>query len=355
MPRFLVDHLRPVGVAVMEGAGATHEEAGLVVDHCLESLLSGEDNHGQELGTQYIPAMREGILKPGRPITVVKETPTTLMVDGNFNFGHYVSHHTMQRLIEKASTHHVAAASIRYQCHVGRLIDYTAMAARAGMIALMMTDGAWGPKFVAPWGGTERRLGVNPWSMAVPHADGWLGFDMTSGAVSMMKVFRAAEEDRPIPEGWIIDAQGRPTTDPNDWFRGGSALPVGGIQGHKGYVLTFMIELLADVLSGMEFRAEPDRPWPIIDGSFMALFDVEAFRPLVDFTRDANAMIDYVKSSPLAEGSPGIYYPGERSQRTRTARLADGVPIPARLWARFCEYAEEFGAAHLLPQPVAEA
>ena len=137
----------------------------------------------------------------------MKETPTTLLIDGNFNFGHYVSHHAMTRLIEKAKDQHVAAASIRYQCHVGRLIDYTAMAARQGMIALMMTDGAWGPKFVAPWGGAERRLGVNPWSMAVPRAGGWLGFDMTSGAVSMMKVFRAAEEDRSIPEGWIIDAQ----------------------------------------------------------------------------------------------------------------------------------------------------
>ena len=354
MPRFLVDQLRPAGVAVLKGAGATDEEASLVVEHCLESLLSGEDNHGQELGTLYIPAMRDGILQPGREMTIVKETPTTLLIDGNFNFGHYVSHHAMTRLIEKAKDHHVAAASIRYQCHVGRLIDYTAMAARQGMIALMMTDGAWGPKFVAPWGGAERRLGVNPWSMAVPRAGGWLGFDMTSGAVSMMKVFRAAEEDRAIPEGWIIDAQGRPTTDPNDWFRGGSALPVGGVQGHKGYVLTFMIELLADVLSGMEFREDPSRPWPIIDGSFIAVFDVEAFRPLGEFTRDTDAMIDYVKSSSLAEGSPGIYYPGERSQLTRAARISDGVPIPARIWAQFCAYAEEYGVAGLLPQPVAD-
>jgi LDH2 family malate/lactate/ureidoglycolate dehydrogenase len=331
MPRFLVDQLRPAAVAVLKGAGATDEESSLVVEHCLESLLSGEDNHGQELGTQYIPAMRDGILRPGREMTIVKETPTTLLIDGNFNFGHYVSHHAMTRLI-----------------------DYTAMAAREGMIALMMTDGAWGPKFVAPWGGAERRLGVNPWSMAVPRAGGWLGFDMTSGAVSMMKVFRAAEEDRAIPEGWIIDAQGRPTTDPHDWFRGGSALPVGGVQGHKGYVLTFMIELLADVLSGMEFREDPSRPWPIIDGSFMAVFDVEAFRPLGEFTRDTDAMIDYVKSSSLAEGSPGIYYPGERSQLTRAARVTDGVPIPARIWEQFCSYAEEYGVAGLLPPPVAD-
>ena len=323
-----------------------------MVGHCLESLLSGEDNHGQELGTQYIPAIREGILQPGREITIERETPTTLMVDGNFNFGHYVSHHTMTRLIDKAKTQNVAAASIRYQCHVGRLIDYTTMAAREGMIALMMTDGAWGPKFVAPWGGTDRRLGVNPWSMAVPRNGGWLGFDMTSGSVSMLKVFRAAEEGRSIPEGWIIDAHGHPTTDPNDWFKGGSALPVGGVLGHKGYVLTFMIELLADVLSGMEFRDDPARPWPVIDGSFMAVFNVEAFRPLADFTRDTDAMIDYVKSSALAEGSSGVFYPGERSQVTRQDRLETGVPIPERIWDDFSRYAHEYGVTDLLPLPV---
>lgn len=352
MPRFHVDDLRPVGIAVMTAAGATDEEAGLVVDHCLASLLAGEDNHGQELGTQYIPAMRDGTLRPGTPLTIERETDTTMLVHGGFNFGHYVSHHTMIRLIAKAKAHHVAAASIRYQCHVGRLIDYTSMAAGEGLIALMMTDGAWGPKFMAPWGGRERRLGINPWSLAVPGPDGWVGFDMTSGTVSLLKVFRAAQEGRPIPEGWIVDADGNPTTDPNDFHRGGSVLPVGGVQGHKGYVLTFMIELLADVLSGMELKEDPGRPWPVIDGCFMALFDVEAFRSLIDFTRDVGELIDYVKSSAPADGSPGVFYPGERSQSTHRWRLREGVSLPYHIWEQVVAYAEELGVADLVPGPI---
>jgi LDH2 family malate/lactate/ureidoglycolate dehydrogenase len=357
MPLFRPDDLQQFGIGVLCAAGATEEEATLIVGHALAALQLGEVNHGEELGTQYIAAVRDGTLKPGAPLSIEKETPTTLMVDGNFNFGHYVSHHVMLRLIEKAKVSNVAAASIRYQGHVGRLIDYTSMAAEEGMIALMMCDGAWGPKFVAPWGGKERRLGVNPWSVAMPHdTEGWLGFDMTSGTVSMMKVFRAAERGEQIPEGWIIDRDGKPTTDPADFHRGGSALPVGGSQGHKGYALAFVIEALADVLSGMEFREDLTRPWPIIDGCFMALFNVEAFRPLIDFKRDLSSFIEYVKSSALIEGAEGIFYPGERSHLNRARAEEQGVvAISDDVWQSVLGHAAEFDLAHTAPSPVSPA
>lgn len=350
MPRFQIDDLRPFGIALMEAGGATREEAELITSHNLAALLSGERNHGMELGVQHLGAVREGVLTPGAEMEVVKETETTLMVDGHFNFGHYVSHHTMLRLIDKARTHHVAAASIRNQCHVGRLIDYTAMAAAEGMIALMMCDGAWGPKFVAPTGGVDRRLGVNPWSMALPSdTGGTVGFDMTSGAVSFMKVMRARELGEAVPEGWILDKEGQPTTDPNAWWDGGSVFPAGG---HKGYVLTFMIEALADVLSGMEFREDPSRSWPIVDGCFMALFSVEAFRPLTEFTSDLSDFIGWVKSSRPAADSPGVFYPGERSFLNAQRHARDGVDIPANVWEKVLTEAEALGVADRAPDPV---
>jgi uncharacterized oxidoreductase len=353
MPKFRPHDLVPFGVAVLQAAGASEEEASLIVSHGIDALLYGEANHGEELGTQYIGAIRDGTLRPRTPFVIEKETPTTLMVDGKFNFGHYVSHHVMLRLIDKAREHNVAAASIKYQGHVGRLIDYTSMAAREGMVALMMCDGAWGPKFVAPWGAKDRRLGVNPWSMAIPSdPHGWLGFDMTSGTVSMMKVFRAAERGESIPEGWIIDRDGRPTTDPTDFGKGGSALPLGGVQGHKGYVITFMIEALADVLSGMEFREDVTRPWPIIDGCFMALFNVEAFRPLVDFKQDLTAFIEYVKSAAPIEGAGGVFYPGERSHLGRLRREQEGVvDIADDVWESVLARAAEFGLESSAPSP----
>src|SRR4051812_27273951 len=118
MPTFAVEELRPLGEAILLAAGATEEEARLVVDHCLAAHLTGEDNHGLEQVVWYTDAIRRGLLRPGTPYTVDRETDTTLLVNGNFNFGHYVSHHVMQRLIKKARSHHVAAGSIKYQTHV---------------------------------------------------------------------------------------------------------------------------------------------------------------------------------------------------------------------------------------------
>ena len=352
MPHFRPDQLEAFSAILMQAAGAHEADARIIAKHCVDSLLSGEEYHGMELGTQYIPLIRKGVLKPGAPMTIVKETPATLMVDGGFNFGHVVSHQVMLRLIDKARTSYVAAASIRNQTHVGRLIDYTSLAAEQGMVALMMTDGAWGPKFMAPYGGRDRRLGVNPWSMALPSdTGGTVGFDMTSGTVSLTKIQRARDEGRPVPEGWILDRNGNPTTNPQDFFDGGSVLPLGGPQAHKGYALTFMIEALADVLSGMEFTHDASREWPIIDGCFMAVFNVEAFRPLADFKRDLGKMIEYVTSSRPAPGNDRVYYPGERSKLNRERRLREGVSIPDDVWARVMEVAKELGVDHLAPAP----
>ena len=356
MPSFMTADLHPFAVALMTAAGASAEEADIIAMHCMASLLSGETNHGMELGTQYVPLIRKGILKPGAPLEIVRETSTTLLADGNFNFGHVVSHRVMTMLIDKAETFGVAAASIRNQTHVGCLIDYTSMAAERGMIALMMTDGAWGPKLMAPYGGRDRRLGINPWSMAVPsESGGTVGFDMTSGAVSLMKIQRAREQGLPVPEGWILDKHGKPSTDPGDFYDGGTVLPVGGPVAHKGYALAFMIEALADVLSGMEFKADPSRDWPVIDGCFMAVFSVAAFRPLAEFKQDLGSMIYYVGSSAPAEGHDRVFYPGERSKLHKLRAAAEGVTIPEDVWRSVLTVAAELGVGHLAPDPRAAA
>jgi LDH2 family malate/lactate/ureidoglycolate dehydrogenase len=355
MPRFDVEGLRPVGEAILRAAGATEDEARITVEHCLYAHLTGEDNHGLEQVVWYTDWIEKGLLKPGQAVTVERESETTLLVNGNLNFGHYVSDWTMRRLIEKAKQFNVAAGSIRFQTHVGRLIDYTAMAAAEGMIALMMCDGAWGPKWVAPTGGRERRLGVNPWSMALPSdMGGTVGFDMTTGAISGTKIWRAQAEGRPIPEGWIIDAEGNDTTDPNDYERGGAMLPMGGPQSYKGYVLNFMIEALGDILSSMEYKEDPDRPYAVIDGAFMALFKVEAFRPLVEWNRELRGFIEWVKSSEPAGGSDGVLYPGERSYRSTRERQEHGVVIPDDVWGRIEACAERYDVASLVPDPIGQ-
>jgi LDH2 family malate/lactate/ureidoglycolate dehydrogenase len=344
MPIFRHQDVRPLGIAILREAGAEREEAELIVDHHIDAILTGEGDHGFPLGTQYIPDIKEGTIKPGAPLVIERESPTTIMANGNFNFGHYVSHHVMTKLIAKAKTANVAAASIKYQTHVGRLIDYTTMAAREGMIALMMCDGAWGPKFMAPYGGADRRLGINPWSIALPNdTGGTVGFDMTASVSSGAKVIKAHERGERIPEGWISDKNGKPTTNPADFFSGGSFLPMGGVAAHKGYALCFVIEVLADILSGMGYKPDESRPWPIIDGCFMAIFNVEAFRPLIDFKRDLGGMLEWLKSSRPAAGSAGVFYPGERSNLGKQRRLKEGIDIPQFIWEQVLNYGREYG------------
>jgi LDH2 family malate/lactate/ureidoglycolate dehydrogenase len=355
MPLFSASELAPLGMGILRAAGATDEEARIVLDHCISSHLSGESNHGLEQVVWYTDAIKKGLLKPATPYTIERETDTTLLVNGNFNFGHYVSHHVMARLLDKAETSNVAAASIKYQGHVGRLIDYTSMAARRGFIAMMMCDGAWGRKRVAPTGGKSPRLGVNPWSMTVPSATGGgvVGFDMTSGSVSGTKLWRAQATGQDVPLGWVQDADGRPTTDAHAIEHGGAMLPMGGVGGsHKGYVLSFMIEALANVLCGMEFRENLSKGDVVIDGCFMAVFKVTAFRAIEDWKSDLNGLIEYVKSSEPAADSDGVFYPGERSYLATVERAESGVEIADDVWQRILECADDWGVRELAPEPI---
>jgi LDH2 family malate/lactate/ureidoglycolate dehydrogenase len=354
MPTFNSTELAPIGIGILRAAGATEEEANLVVSHCIASHLTGESNHGLEQVTWYARDIKAGKIKPGAPFTIERESATTLLVNGNYNFGHYVSHHVMSMIIQKAETSNVAAASIKYQGHVGRLIDYTSMAAERGFIAIMMCDGAWGRKRVAPTGGKEPRLGVNPWSMAIPSNSGMsVGFDMTSGSVSGTKLWRAQAEGKDVPLGWVLDAEGQPTTDAYAIEHGGSMMPMGGLDGsHKGYAMSFMIEVLADVLCGMEFREDLSKGDVVIDGCFMAVFKVEAFRPLADWKADLDDLIDYVKSSSPSPGSPGVRYPGERSHLAVLANQQSGVEIPDDVWQKILECADEWDVLDLAPQPM---
>jgi LDH2 family malate/lactate/ureidoglycolate dehydrogenase len=361
VPFFEPGPLSEFGVKILEANGVPPHVAEVVIHHAIASLLSGEENHGIELGTQYIPAVRAGRLQPTVEPRILKETASTMLVDGGYNFGHYVSHWTIERMIESVRRNQVSIASIRNQGHVGRLMDYTAMAAEAGFVAIMMTDGAFGRRSVAPYGGKDRRLGVNPFSMAVPSdLDGVLGFDMTSGAVSKTKIRMARQRGEPIPKGWLLDKDGRDTTDPDDFYRDGSVMPFGGDLAYKGYALIYMIEILADILAGMEFKENHEkigydddhtRPTLVVDGALLIVFDVEAFRPLAEFTADVSEMTRYVKSSALAPGSAGIFYPGERSARNRAERLVSGVGIPDHCWTKIMGYADEAGLANP-PAPI---
>jgi uncharacterized oxidoreductase len=248
----------------------------------------------------------------------------------------------MALTIEKARTANVAACTVFRQSHVGRLAAYPMMAMREGMIGLATADSGRSPKHVAPFGGREPRLGTNPISIAVPSdLEGPFYLDMATSAVAAGKISLAVARGEQIPTGWIIDAAGRHTTDPADYRKGGALLPLGGTEGYKGSGLAAMVEVLCGLLTGLGFGVEPTGRHN--DGCFMAVFNVEAFRPLAMFRKEVADFARYLKDTPPSEGSTGVLYPGEMEFNKEREREKNGIVIEDATWNKLCALAAEYG------------
>ncbi len=317
--------LRQLVSTIYLALGVPPAEAATVARHQVEANLCGHDSHGVIWVPRYVEQIERGQLIPGAPMSIGAETATTAVVDGNWNFGFVVTERAMDVAIDKARQQGVAALVVRRQGHIGRLGAYTARAAENGMIGLLTADSGAGPKSAVPFGGTVKRLGTNPVSLAAPSDRGPVLLDIATTVVASGKVEAARQRGGPLPVGWIVDREGRPTTDPEALSAGGALLPLGGDQGHKGYGLGFIIEVLSGLLTGIGFGEDPQGFHN--DGVFMAVFDVGRFRELNDFRHEVDAFIDYVKSAPPAEGFSEVLYPGELEQRTKAERSVSGIPL----------------------------
>src|ERR1700733_2611406 len=206
MPNIAAGELKRIGEALLLAAVPLPHEAETVGRQCAAANLAGHDSHGILQIPGYIDRMKRGEIVPGAPWTIVEQSPTTTVVDGNWGFGYTVTERAMRLTIEKADKANVAATTVFRQSHIGRLAVYPLMAAAAGMIGLITADSGRSPKGVAPFGGREPRLGTNPISIAVPSdLDAPLYLDMATSAVALSKVSLAAARQESIPLGWVID------------------------------------------------------------------------------------------------------------------------------------------------------
>src|SRR6201991_1406456 len=344
MPIVQADRLTRIGAALLKAAGATHEEAHAVASGCVNANLAGHDSHGIIAVPTYIDRVKAGHIVPGAKWTIVRESPSTTVIDGHWGFGFYVNAKAMELTIEKAKKTNVAACTVFRQSHVGRLAAYPLMATRAGMIGLATADSGRSAKVVAPFGGREARLGTNPISIAVPSdLEAPFYLDMATSAVAAGKVALAAARGEAIPTGWVIDAEGRQTADPRALKKGGALLPLGGSEGYKGSGLAAMVEVLCGLLSGLGFCVEPTGRHN--DGVFMAVFNVAAFRPLKDFKKEVTEFAQYLKSTPPSEGSPGVFYPGEVEYMREQKRKAEGIEVEDATWNKLKALATDYRLA----------
>ena len=348
MPIVMADRLTEIAKGLLVGAGAPAEEAATVARHSIGANLAGHDSHGIIQIPTYIERIGIGHIVPGAPWEIVQESPTTTVVDGHWGFGYVANERAMHYTIEKARTQNVAATTVFRQGHIGRLASYPLMAAEQGMIAMITADSGRSPKNVAPFGGREKKLGTNPISIAVPSdLEGPLFIDMATSAAAAGKVALAVARGDALPGGWLLDKEGRPSTNPADFKAGGALLPLGGAEGYKGYGLSAMIEIFSGLLTGLGFGVEPTGRHN--DGCFMAVFKVEAFRPLAEFKAEVGEFARYLKDTKPAEGFTEIFYPGEIEHIRERERRANGIAVEDATWDKLKALADKYGIAGSLP------
>ena len=343
---------------IFRAYGASEEEAGTVARHLVGANLAGHDSHGVIQIIAYVNRIKLGQIVPGAPFEVEHETPTTAVINGNWGFGFVVTEKAMRLAIEKAKIHNVAAVTVHYQSHIGRLADYSMMAAEAGMIGLITADSGAGKKSVVPFNGKEVRLGTNPLSLAVPsNQEAPVFLDMATSVVAAGKVGVARARKKEIPEGWILDAEGNPSTDPFDLPRGGGILPLGGEQGHKGFGLSFMVEMFSGILTGIGYGTDPAAfearhgiEHRHNDGCFIAVFNVEAFRPLEEFKEEVSGFAEFVKTSPPS-GAVGVQHPGEPEYLKELKLREEGIYVEDETWSRIEAVIGEKGLRGVIGEP----
>ena len=348
MPSIMPDELEKIATALLVEAGASEEESKVISRLSIGANLAGHDSHGIIQIPTYIDRVNRGHIVPGAEYEIVKDTPTTTVVDGHWGFGYSVTERLMRETIEKARTQNIAAATVYRQSHIGRLAAYPLMAAEADMIGMITADSGRSAKAVVPFGGREKRLGTNPISIAMPsNLDGPFFLDMATSAGAAGKINLAQARGGSIPSGWVVKADGEHTTDPNELKNGGAILPLGGDQGHKGYGLSSIVEIFSGILTGLGFGHDPSGRHN--DGCFISVFNVSAFRDLQDFKDEVTEFAAYLKSSETAPGFDEVLYPGEIEYRNETRQRKEGIFVEDSTWGELQSLAEGYNIASELP------
>lgn len=327
------DTLQALAREILLKGGADEHNADIVAEHLVSANLSGVDTHGVWHLPHYVKGMQAGeIVGTARP-EILNETAASALVKGNWAFGHVTAKYAMETAIEKAKEHHVTVVGLVQACHIGRLGHYVEMAASEGMIS-MLWAGGFGVEVpaTAPYGGRERALHTNPLAMGFPGGEAPpMMFDFATTAVSGVKVLDARRRGVQLPAGCLVDKDGVPSTDPNDYFDGGAYLPFGG---HKGYALMMAVEFLGRIFTGSDTFTDVGRGGAIMghQGVTMIVLKADLFRPFAAFTNQVNEMGDRIRGVAPAPGFGAVLMPGDPESRTRAARKRDGIPIADDVW-----------------------
>lgn len=344
--RFMID--------VFKGLGVPEEDAKICADVLVAADKRGIDSHGiNRLKPIYYNRIKAGIQEPVTNFEIVREGPTTAVVDGHNGMGMVISKKSMEIAIKKAKKFGMGMVAVRNSTHYGIAGYYALMAVKEGMIGVTGTNAR---PSIAPTFGVENMLGTNPLTFAMPTDEEFPFFmDCATSVTQRGKIEVYAREDKEIPEGWVIDKTGKTRTDSKqilvDLVSGDAALvPLGGIGeetgGHKGYGYATVVEILSAALQGGSFLKmlsgfKDGKRVPYHVGHFFIAIDISAFIELAKFKKIAGDILRSLRNSKKTLGLNRIYTHGEKEYLVWLERKNKGVPLNKQLQIEIKEMAKE--------------
>lgn len=336
---------------VLTVLGLPAEDAAIGARVINDADLAGVPTHGIANFVnhlQYAPGLRGGAVQPRPNIRILRDSPVAAAWDSGRGFGPVVAHRAMQEAISKAESAGIGMVTVRNGCHFGANGYFAAMAAERGQMGMVAANGM---PVAFPPGALGPAMGTNPFAFAAPVAGGPpLLVDIALTTAAGSKIAAAGAAGVPVPEGWIVDSEGNPTSDPVAARSGGGMLPLGGlVAGHKGFGLGLMVDalgILSGSGSGLWQRYTPE--WA--QGQWFAAWRIDLFVDVEEFAAEMARVADHIHRLPVRPGAT-VTMPGERREAARRDHLSHGVPLPPALVVQLAQLAGDTGVE--FPDPVA--
>ncbi|MGE0503397.1 MAG: Ldh family oxidoreductase [Rhizobiaceae bacterium] len=325
--RVAAQTLESVVRRIFQACGMDEEDAALLAASLVHSDRRGIHSHGVIRVPEYVRKLTVGGVDPKGKPRLVSQASAALVVDGGNSMGQIGGYFAMRKAIEAARVHSVALAALGGSNHCGALDWYSLQAAEAGMIGICGTNAL---PTMAPVGGIDKIVGINPVSVAMPgDRSGGFVFDFAFGATAHGKIRVYAQKGSPIPEGWAFDSRGNPTIDPRKAMDG-LIQPIGS---HKGIALGMAVGLMSSLLSGSAYGTElgnmTDGAKAGMDGQFFMAIDIAAFTPLETFRHRLDSVIDEMRNSRRREGVDRIFVPGDIERDIERYYAENGILLSA--------------------------
>ena len=334
--------------SALKSVGLPDQDAAKVAGLMADADLQGSDGHGVIRLPQYVKRIQAGGINTHPNIRVVTERAAMAVVDGDNGMGHLVMSHAVDIAIEKAGTAGVAWVGARASNHAGPASLYVRKPIEQNMIALYFAVG--NANHLPPWGGMEMLLSTNPIAVGIPAgSEPAVVLDMATTVAAYGKVKAKAKRGEQMPEGWMIDRQGKPLLDPKRADEG-FLLPIGG---HKGYGLALIVGLLAGTLNGAAMGRDVvdfnhDNITPTNTGQSVLVIDLQAFGDPAVFKSSLDHLVRDLRNSERLPNVERIWLPGEQSHQRRQKYSLQGIPLPAPLFADLVALAAELNIAPLV-------